>query len=300
MLGIFKNLSNEDYHADRTAVSRSGLMEFRKAPAKYWNTYLNPNRPEEKKDTPQMAFGRAFHTFVLEPHLFETQYCVQDLKLPEIQPKPLKGDLQLKYGKEIGAKLYEEAKELEYQQKMLRDRLLADFAAKSAGKELITLEQMNTLQMMRQSVMNHPQAAELITGAAIEHSIFWEDPHTGVRCKTRPDIWHENMTADLKTTVSADENSFRRDIPLYGYHLQSAFNREGIYRTGGKDIRTHTFICVEKEWPHLVAVYILDQNALDSAHKLFKNTLAEFKECQTSNVWPGYKTQEISLPPWAE
>jgi len=299
MLGVFKDLSNDDYHNDRTAVSRSGLWEFRKAPAKYWNNYLNPDRPA-KKDTPDMAFGRAFHTFVLEPHLLDNQYCVQDLQLPAIDEKPLKRDLQEKFGKDIGAEMYEEAKRKEVCQKEARERVLADFTAKSAGKELITLDQMTRLQLMRQSVMNHPQASQMVVGGAIEHSLFWEDPHTGVKCKTRPDIWHANMTADLKTTVSADERSFRNSLASFGYHLQSAMNREGIYHTGGNDVKTHTFICVEKEFPYLVAVYILDKNALDSAHNMFKNTLTEFKKCLDTNIWNGYETKEISLPSWAE
>lgn len=266
MLGVYKDLSNEDYHADTTAVSRSGLWEFRKAPARYWNHYLNPNRPV-KKDTPDMMFGRAFHTYVLEPHLFEKQFA--------ITPEGL--DRRTKQGK------------LDYE----------DFLSKSIGKVSLSPDQMATLQKMRESVLKHEQAAQLILGGAIEHSIFWEDPHSGVMCKTRPDIWHGNMTADLKTCSSADERAFISSVTSYGYHLQSAMNREGILNTGGEDIRTHTFICVEKEFPYLVAVYILDDNALDSAHKMFKNTLLEFKACLEKNEWRGYETKEISLPPWA-
>lgn len=297
--GIYKNLSNEDYHNDRSAISRSGLWEFRKSPAHYWNAYLNPERPE-KKTTPDMAFGSAFHAYVLEPHLFEKHYCVQDFVLPKVDEKPLKRDLQAKYGKDIGAQMYEDAKIKEMHQKAERDRVLADFTAKSQGKELLTEDQMATLQLMKQSVLNHKDAARLISGGAIEHSLFWEDPHTGVRCKTRPDIWHSNMTADLKTVKSADEHSFRNSLASFGYHLQCAFNREGIYHTGGDDIKTHTFICVEKEFPYLIAVYILDKETLDYAHTLFKNTLAQFKNCLETNEWRGYETKEISLPKWAE
>ncbi len=266
MLGVFKDLSNDDYHNDRSAISRSGLWEFRKAPAKYWNAYLNPKRPE-KRDTADMLFGRAFHTFVLEPHLFDEQFA--------ITPEGM--DRRTKQGK------------LDYE----------DFLAKSIGKASISPDQMAILVDMRQSVLNHPQGSQLIVGGLIEHSIFWEDPHSGVRCKTRPDIWHENMTVDLKTCGSAEEKAFIASVASYGYHWQSAMNREGILNTGGQDIRTHTFLCVEKEWPHLVAVYILDQNALDSAHNMFKNTLLEFKECVSKNEWLGYPTTEISLPPWA-
>ena len=266
MIGVHKSLSNDDYHNDTTAVSRSGLWEFRKAPAKYWNTYLNPERPP-RKDTPDMLFGRAFHTLVLEPHLFEAQYIVT----------PEGMDRRTKQGK------------IDYE----------DFLSKSIGRASISPDQMRTLHKMRQSVLNHPQASQLIIGGAIEHSIFWQDEHSGVICKTRPDIWHENMTVDLKTCSSSEERAFVASVGSYGYHWQSAMNREGIRSVSGKEIDIHTFICVEKEWPHLVAVYILDKIALESAHNMFKNTLLQFKDCMARNEWPGYETKEISLPPWA-
>lgn len=299
ILGIHPKLSNEEYHADTNAISRSGLMQFRKCPAHYWNAYLNPERPL-RKDTADMAFGRAFHTLVLEPHLFDEQYCVQDLKLPDVDEKPLKRDLQAEHGKDKGAELYEEAKRKEQCQKEARDRILAAFTAKSGGKELITVDQMASLQLMQQSVLKHLLASRMLTDGVIENSIFWEDKETGVICKTRPDIWRTNMTVDLKTIVSADERSFRNSVLEYGYHLQAAFNREGILNATGNDIKTHSFICVEKKWPHLVAIYYFHQNALDSAHKMFKNALLDFKQCKETNCWPSFETKQISLPAWAE
>lgn len=298
MIGIFKDLPNEQYHAHTDSISRSGLWDFKRNQQLYWNNYLNPER-EPKKQSPEMLFGSAFHTFVLEPHLFEQQYCVQDIKLPETYEKPLKRDLVAQFGDKIGAEMFEEAKLKEAQNKELRNRILADFSAKSAGKTILTLDQMRTLQLMKQSVEKHPEASQLIVGGAIEHSFFWDDPHTGVRCKTRPDILFDNMTVDLKTTDDASERGFIKSMAYYAYHLQAAFNREGVYHTGGNDIKTHTFICVEKKFPYLVGVYYLDQSTLDFAHTLFKNTLQDFKKCRDENVWRGYETKEVSLPAWA-
>lgn len=298
MIGIFKDLSNDDYHAHTESISRSGLWDFKRCPAKYWNNYINPDR-EPKKTTPEMQFGSAFHTFVLEPHLFDKEYCVYDIKLPENYEKPLKRDLQAQFGDKIGAEMYEDAKLKEARYKAEKERILADFSAKSVGKVILTIDQMRTLELMKQSVERHPEASQLIVGGAIEHTFFWDDPHTGVRCKTRPDILFDNMTVDLKTTDDASERGFIKSMAQYGYHLQAAFNREGVFHTGGNDIKTHTFICVEKKWPHLVGVYYLDQITLDYAHNLFKNTLTDFKKCRDENVWRGYETKEISLPAWA-
>lgn len=270
MLGIFKDLSNDDYHANTKAVSRSGLWDFKKTPAKYWNNYLNPDR-KPKKSTPDMEFGSAFHAIVLEPELFAKNYVVK--RMPVLL-------------KESGREAYEEYK-----------RYVIEI--ENAGKIIITQDQLETLHAMKKSVLNHPQASELIKGGVIEASLFWEDPHTGVVCKTRPDIWHENMTVDLKTVKDGDERAFISSCAHYGYHLQSAMNREGIFHNTGNDIKTHVFICVEKEWPHFTSVYFISKLTLDSAHLMFKNILTDFRKCQDEMNWPGYETKEIELPSWA-
>lgn len=266
MKGVYKDLSIEEYHADVSAISRTGIMEFRKSPAHYWNAYLNPERPA-KETTEAMILGNALHTLVLEPKEFDMRYLIA----PAV-------DRRTKEGKAI----YEE------------------FANNSASFIILTEKQHTQIESMANAIRKHPQANELVSGALYEQSIFWDDPHTGIKCKTRPDIWHENMTVDLKTIISADERTFVRSLIQHGYHMQAAMNREGIYHTGGNDIKTHVFVCVEKEWPWMVAIYILDQSVLDTAHCLLKNTLTDLKACRESNTWEGYSVKTITLPTWAE
>jgi len=265
-VGVYKDLDIEAYHST-DGLSRSGLMEFKKSPSHYWNAYLNENAPA-REATDAMVFGNAFHTMVLEPNTFDQRYAI----LPEGI------DRRTKQGKED----------------------FADFMSKSIGKTVIKGDQLETLRQMQQSVYKHPQAWDLISGALYEHSLFWNDPHTGVKCKTRPDIWHHNMTADLKTISSADERTFQRAMVQHGYHFQAAMNREGIFHNDGKDIKNHTFICVEKEFPFMVAVYILDHTVIDYAHVEFKKLLTSFAECKQNNDWKGYETKTIFLPNWVE
>lgn len=267
-IGVYKDLSNHDYHADTESISRSGLMEFKTSPFHYWNKYVNPNRPDREKTTDAALFGNAFHTMVLEPDTFDQRYAI----LPEGI------DRRTKQGKAD----------------------FDDFLLKSAGKVALKADQLETLRQMQQSVYNHTEAKELIPNALYEHSIFWNDPHTGIKCKTRPDIWHDNMTVDLKTISSADERTFQSSMMGYGYHLQAAMNREGIFHTGGKDIKNHVFICVEKEFPFAVAVYILDITVLEHAHIEFKKLLTSFAECKQKNEWRCYETKTIYLPGWVQ
>jgi hypothetical protein len=75
--------------------------------------------------------------------------------------------------------------------------------------------------------------------------------------------------------------------------------REGIRAATGHDITNHLFVCVEKTFPFLVAVYILDETALKVAHSTLRRVLPEIKFCYETNEWPGYKTETLGLPNWA-
>jgi exodeoxyribonuclease VIII len=272
--GIYTDLDIEKYHSV-DGVSRSGLMEFSRTPAHYWNRYLNPDRPASEP-TEAMIFGNAFHTFVLEPHLFEQRYFVNNVQEPVIDEKPLKKDLQAEYGKELGADMYEEAKLYEAEQRRERDHFREQMRIKAEGKILLSNNQYETLCLMSESLSKHAQGMALIEGGTFEQSIFWNEPHTGELCKTRPDVWHDGFTADLKTIAAADERTFTQALVKHGYHLQAAMNREGIRENTGKDIKSHTFVCVEKTFPFSVAVYILDITALEFAHVKFKKLITDF------------------------
>jgi exodeoxyribonuclease VIII len=143
MLGIYKDLSIEDYHADKTAISRSGLMEFKKSPYHYWANYLNPDKPE-KEPTDAMILGNAFHTLVLEPNTFDERYLVMPEKV---------------LLKDVGREAYDKYK-----------ATIDDIENNNAGFTVLTKKQMDMLTAMYESlkIERHKQAYELIAGAEYE------------------------------------------------------------------------------------------------------------------------------------
>ena len=68
---IRNDISNEVYHADRSAVSVSGLKQILRSPA-HFRAFLDGQR----KETPAMLFGTAIHTRLLEPDVFASEYVV--------------------------------------------------------------------------------------------------------------------------------------------------------------------------------------------------------------------------------
>jgi hypothetical protein len=67
--GVYLGLSNEEYHAD-PAIGSSGIKALLKSPLDFWyNSWMNPEKPE-KKSSPAMKLGTAYHTLILEPDKF--------------------------------------------------------------------------------------------------------------------------------------------------------------------------------------------------------------------------------------
>ena len=61
--GIYADLSNHDYHADKNSLSRTSIKDFYRNPRYYWSMHLNDARPDQENSTRDMILGSAFHTF---------------------------------------------------------------------------------------------------------------------------------------------------------------------------------------------------------------------------------------------
>ena len=59
-------ISNEKYHADDAISASMKKVMVKHGPKAYWNSFLNPDRPEQKP-TAAMLLGTLTHCAVLEP-----------------------------------------------------------------------------------------------------------------------------------------------------------------------------------------------------------------------------------------
>lgn len=270
-VGVYSDLSNELYHGHKESISRSALMAFDRSPYSYWAYHLNPDRPKKDK-TPQMEMGSAFHTLILEPHLFDKQYFI----LPE---KVLL--------KNVGREKYDEYKRIEKEAESCQDKVV------------LSRDDYNVLLAMQAKLKTNKEAVELIEGARIENSFFWKDEHSGLLLKCRPDILHDNMIVDLKTCTDASPRAFQFEMVKYGYHIQGAMIRDGVERLEGKRINNVINICVETKYPHNMAIYIIDEFAIDEGHMKYKQICLDLSRAIVHNEFKDYGIQTIGLPRWA-
>lgn len=140
-------------------------------------------------------------------------------------------------------------------------------------------------------------------GQMVEHSIFWNDPETGVECRGRIDLFQPKlrMMVDLKTSRCAARWEFEASIGEYGYHVQEPMYSDGWELAGGGPVDASIFIVVENEWPHCAAVYDVKPSAVEEGRAVIRKALNTYSICQQTGIWPGYPEgiQECDIPRYA-
>lgn len=277
-VGIFSDVSNEDYHRG-VGVSKSDLDKIARSPLHYITEKRNPRPP-----TPQMFFGSAFHAIVLEPELFAETYV----------PDPAPGS----YSKDAKAARFE----LEAAGKIVIGSKTDD------DKGIWGASDWDKLHRMRDAVLAHPIASVLLDPdqGPVEQSVYWIDPETRKLCKCRPDKWNDahRVLVDLKSTMDASYTGFGKACANYRYNVQAAYYLDGWFRASDRPLggtaRAFVFAAVEKEPPYAVACYRLDAEEIEAGREMYRRDLDLYAQCHAENQWPGYdeSIRVLRMPPW--
>jgi hypothetical protein len=265
--GLHPDVPHGVYHQrDLGMISKSALDLVNRSP----QHYLAWIEGAEEEETPALAFGSAFHCALLEPERYLATYSQE----------PDFGDCR------------------RTENKRLRDA----WRAANVGKKEISDADARRIDAMCLAIREHPLAGKMIRDGVAEVTARWEDPDTGLPAKCRADYFVESlgMVADVKTTMDARPETFRKDVAKYGYHRQDALYRTG-FRAVGAAVRHFVFIAVEKDPPHAIGIYALDGAAIAKGTASVRSDIATLAECVKTGTFPGYSTsiETIQLPPWA-
>ena len=256
-IGIYYDIPHKDYHAMTDIVSNSYLGKLSKVPEA-------AKIPQE--ETEAMKFGRAVHSFILEPAVFYTEFIIPE----EFPTKPNKRSTQ----KTIDTyKAWVETLE---------------------GRQPITMDDFVTIQHMAKAVSEHPFASKLLAEGVSESTLIWEDEETGLKCKARPDRipkGNKGVILDLKCAKNASKNAFQSDCIKYGYAREGAMYLEGYGKLTGALYQDLIFvlIAVEKEPPYRTEVYTLEVDFLQFGWGEVHRLLQIEKKCRDANFWPHYQ-----------
>lgn len=252
---IKTNISNQDYHAG-PGFSSSNVKSILKTPAHYQAS----QDPQWRTESDSMDFGTAFHTMILEPHLFEATCAIEP---PEIEAAGGKV-------KQPGKKLWEE------------------FKALHEGKTIFNAKDGKRLLAMQQNVLSNRLAMQIINNSEKEISAYHEED--GVLLKARADLImpKRGMIFDLKTTTDASEKGFERAVTGYGYHVSAAHYLHVFSKAYKKEFTEFIWIAVENQAPFGVAFYAATEEQLAIGKGRMAMGLLEYKSCMESGEWPCY------------
>lgn len=254
-------LDMDAYHGqpcDGPSISSSGLRTiWSKSPAHYFHeSSLNPHR-EEPGERPHFSLGRAAHHLLLQGREgFDAEYAIRPDKWKDWRTDAAK----------------------EWRAEQL-----------AAGLTIITDAELVNIAGMARSLSAHPLVKAGILDGAVERSLIWRDPETGMWCKSRPDAIPNTSgdVADLKTCVSVSTDSLRRSLGDYGYHQQGALVGEAFRHILGREMQTFTLVWVEKEAPWCVRVTTLTPEDLRRGSMQNAAALRQFASCVADGHWPG-------------
>lgn len=265
---IRDDLTAEEYHADRTSVSSSGLRALLApgCPAQFKYDRDNPPAPKREFD-----LGHAAHKLVL-------------------------GE-----GPEFKVIDYPDYKKKAAQQE--RDDAHAAGLVPLLTKEHDQVQAM--ADAIRRHPIAGPLFTPG-TGRA-ELSLYWTDPATGVRCRVRPD-WLKEMPGlalgvDYKTIRSADPETVSRAIRDHSYHQQDALYTDGIWAAlQPADVR-FVFVFQSKTAPYLITVRELTQQDRDIGRARNERALRIYADCTANDEWPDWtgpvtEIPQVGMPTW--
>ena len=257
--GVFvTDMPNEDYHRYE-GVSNSGLNLVARSPAHFhYSPPFNSTRA--------MDIGTAFHTALLEPERYESEYMTV-----------------------TGC----------------NDRRKAEYtsAAKVYGKDkTLTENEGASVVIMAESIRSNPAARELLDqGGHAEISAFVTDPETGILLRCRFDwLTNDHRAMDLKKTQDAREFAFAKSVNNYRYHCQAAMYRHIYNLITGRELENYQFLAVEEAPPCSNVLYDIDPLAVEIGYKKYREALLDYAIAKESGEWVTYSgVGVVTLPEWA-
>jgi hypothetical protein len=266
---VIDGMSADDYHADRTSISSTGLRNILDpgCPAQFKYDRDNPAAPKKEFD-----IGHAAHLLVLGEG-------------PELEVIDFP-DWRTKAAQSKRDAAYDEGKV---------PLLTKDHDQVKAMAEAI-----------RQDPIAGPLFRP---GSGIaEQSIFWTDPATGIRCRVRPDWLKQlpglTLAVDYKTAKDASPLALSRAIRDRSYHQQDALYLDGIEAAGlAPDHCRFVFVFQSKTAPYLITVRELSEADRTIGRARNQRALRLYAECMRTDEWPDWTgpvtdIPMISLPPW--
>ena len=260
---LYPNLPADHYHADTDAMSCSMLKPLLVSPAHYQAELLKPGCSSKAMD-----FGSLVHALVLEPKSVGQDFAVYPGHA-DGRDKDYKAFLANNAG-----------------------RLIVDEPTFAKGRRLAE-------KTLERQVLGRP-FGDFVAEGQPEVSIYAQEPTTGLMLRTRLDLYHPEVTFDLKSTRHGQLRPFLRDAVEMHYDLQAfmyTFVRT-LYE-GRERPAPFVIIALESAEPHSIHQISAGETFLENGAKKLQEVLTIYTACSQQNYWPDASCDAVAeIEPW--
>ena len=178
-------------------------------------------------------------------------------------------------------------------------KVYQEFMAANEGKLILSPNEFEEAQAMRQSIERHDRAMRLLDGIR-EQRITWTD--MGRECAGTPDvvtdIEGDRVAVELKTSKTAHPERFRWEARRHLYHCQCAWYEGGLEKTldyPRKPLAAFFVVVVESAPPYPVTVFEWDPASLKLGARQNRLWLEQLLICERTGHFPAYTEAPVTL-----
>jgi len=240
-------------------------------------------------DSPDLAFGRAFHARTLEPDVFAERFIASGPCSEQLKSGPRKGEPCGNGGA------------------VMRDgQWLCGVHGKgieplSPPIEIITPDEAARIDGMNTSVRAHPIISQIRRRGGFETTVLGEIDN--VVCKVRFDkliIEGRPVALDLKKCRlgHAIPHKIHRSVFDYGYHVRAAFYQDVLQSAGGPKDVPYILVYVEEQPPYAVSCVELDDEWREIGRLEYRRLLGVYRHGVATGEWPAYTDEDGKVDVW--
>lgn len=262
-------LPAQEYHSDLEVQSCSQLKQMLSSPAHFQAQFTEPNGASKAKD-----FGTLVHTLVLEPHRLALDYAVY--------PEKRDG----------------------------RDTAFKAFVAAHPGQQVIDEVQLHEARTAAERLLGRRVSlnekdkgrpfGDYLAESEREVCVYYTDPTTGVRCRTRFDVRHPEVILDVKTAAMIARATWLQSALKLHYDMQAyMYSLADCLYSGREHPRPFIFVVAESESPYSTSVFRAGESFMREGASKYARALSAFAACSRVDYWPDQGEDAVlEIEPW--
>lgn len=153
---------------------------------------------------------------------------------------------------------------------------------------------------------------QFVEQSKCEQSIYYTDPVTGLRCRTRPDMLHDEFIFDIKTTrhcgpreFAFDAERLHYDLSAYMYLLSDLLLRGqdcgSLLELQQKPSKRFVVVSITNTEPHGIFFRPASDNFITNGQKKYNSAMKTIAACMKADYWPSTSGElELDIEHWQQ